>query len=497
MVMGLVFDDITICKVSVGEETQDSSNVHIEENFFVNDEPKDKLNSNEVKWLDIINKDNHENNGASKGIDSCFDNEILMNQKEIRTNQSSAREIDIKDTEYENDGSDSHTREHFLNFEAGMLLSQDEFNVDGEINQSELVINNLKDQPNITLPSIQESNDNQNDLINIYTKNEAEEIDFEKNNEQVFHGEPDFVDGVTDSSAKERQPDEEVKFVLLSDLAARKKRGLGKLQCDQCDAKFHTKHYLSRHVKNVHIRIFNSCGTFVCQYCEQQFKTSSKKYTHEKFDCPKGERKTDDFVQCPLCNYKTRRINSGYLRRHIRFYHDKVYDHVCEVCGYKAIRADVLEKHVLSVHEGRKYPCDICGKELTSEDALRVHDRAYHKLEVITCKLCHYQTHTKPKMKQHHESKHLGIRYQCEECESKYTNEQNLQEHILIKHKGKKYPCKSCSSVSASRSALNQHMKTIHQKIRLDCPQCETTHRSKSFAFCIFSFFLSIYGKGF
>lgn len=57
-------------------------------------------------------------------------------------------------------------------------------------------------------------------------------MDFAKNNEQVFCGEPDrvvdFVECITDYSAKQKQPDEEVEFVLLQDLATTKKRGLWK-----------------------------------------------------------------------------------------------------------------------------------------------------------------------------------------------------------------------------------------------------------------------------
>ena len=270
----------------------------------------------------------------------------------------------------------------------------------------------------------------------------------------------------------------EPKVLLLSDIPTRKGKDQGSIGCNKCDSKLMSTGSLSRHMKTVHAAFSE---IFDCKLCGKVFARKDTMQLHERRFCMKGERRKDDqFVQCTYCDYRIPRTRAGDLKDHIRFYHDKIYENVCDLCGYKAIKNGILKKHIASVHENRKYPCETCGQDLSSPDALRVHDKAIHNIKQLSCDLCEFKSSSNTGLNQHKETKHIGIRYTCEDCEAEYTQPTALKNHILSKHKGVKYPCDKCSVMFSSLSALNVHRKSMHFNIRINCPFCETTHASKS-----------------
>ena len=66
-------------------------------------------------------------------------------------------------------------------------------------------------------------------------------------------------------------------------------------KCDECDdwtTKY--KHCLTRHIENVHSKLFK------CNYCRQKFKTKDDQLLHEKTKHPN--------LHCTICNSKNEHV---------------------------------------------------------------------------------------------------------------------------------------------------------------------------------------------
>ena len=199
--------------------------------------------------------------------------------------------------------------------------------------------------------------------------------------------------------------------------------------------------------------------------CDEELK-DAKNLKKNYFQVNKMTNKSEDqghFIQCPHCNYETPGLNKSNMRVHIRFYHDKIYDHVCPLCGYKAIKNNILKQHILSVHENKKYSCSECGKELSSPGAVKKHIQTVHTaVEHHNCTECDYSTTNKNRLKTHINGQHNGIRYECEECGASYGMEASLKIHNQSKHDNVKHICNYCGKSFSAASSLIFHKKTKH-----------------------------------
>ena len=439
--MGLVFDNFTICRME-GEDAK-----------------------NETTALTTDHVDNQDGDN---------------NEGEVKTNDE--METEESNTAYEDgENSDSITftdaDESVLDFplsDLGLKFNEDN-NLSDIRYQIEVELGISDETANCTEKGSSVEVGISDETVNCTEKESSVEFGISDEIITFTEGEPS---GGTNASDVNNQSEVSQRVLSLSEIPRRKGRGRGSMQCDECESKFLSSGSLSRHVRTVHGVVSD---LFECKFCGKKFARKDVMIIHEQNSCNKGERRKDDeYVQCSFCDYKIPRRNLGNLKSHIKFYHDKIYDHVCDLCGYKAIKGSILKQHMLSVHENKKYPCETCGKVFTSPGAVIKHDQTFHNINYVFCDLCDFSTVNKTRMKHHKNTKHMGISYKCEQCESEYTHAGSLKEHILIKHKGVKFPCDSCSVICSSVSALNLHRKTIHFNIRLNCPHCETTHATKT-----------------
>ena len=106
----------------------------------------------------------------------------------------------------------------------------------------------------------------------------------------------------------------------------------------------------------------------------------------------------------------------------------------CDHCQKKFSQKPALEKHVESVHEGKKeFKCKECEKKFTQSSNMKAHIAAVHEKK---------KPHT------------------CEICDAKFPNRQSLSNHTAHKHSGEKpYKCSICDKKSFSlQKGLNRHI---------------------------------------
>ena len=91
----------------------------------------------------------------------------------------------------------------------------------------------------------------------------------------------------------------------------------------------------------------------------------------------KTKKKSEKNRHCHICDYKPKNIYN--LKEHKRYYHDKIYDHVCKICGSKAINSSSLKMHVKTQHLEQKSSCEECSIEHRNPSSLSHHMRNIHK----------------------------------------------------------------------------------------------------------------------
>ena len=145
------------------------------------------------------------------------------------------------------------------------------------------------------------------------------------------------------------------------------KRERDKVCCDLCGKNFQFLSLLNSHINNVHEK------DQTCHSCE---KTFSKKYFQEHV---KIYHKKEREMMCEICSklFSQRK----HLKTHIKVVHKKERDYVCQDCGRPFGRADKLKEHRRIVHEGIKdHKCNFCGKLFARLDYLKKHIKSFHEV---------------------------------------------------------------------------------------------------------------------
>lgn len=102
------------------------------------------------------------------------------------------------------------------------------------------------------------------------------------------------------------------------------------------------------------------------------------------------------------------------LRAHMTNKHGSTA--ICEKCGFKTLRWDVLQNHRRNAHL-KKHPTNDLGGTTRYQ-----------------CDECPYLANHPSSVKKHKQVKHEGLRYRCDQCDNSFTVKDNLLKHIKSKH---------------------------------------------------------------
>jgi len=132
--------------------------------------------------------------------------------------------------------------------------------------------------------------------------------------------------------------------------------------CPECCKSFNTKGSLHHHMKVHEEEKIRGNGEWICQNCPREFGNSTDLNAHTCAICEQCQKpfKSEDLLRCHYkshkekekmcryCPYKTS-VNN-ILLRHERFYHEEIFDYVCQDCGHKSISKEKLKRHRNSMH---------------------------------------------------------------------------------------------------------------------------------------------------
>lgn len=188
-------------------------------------------------------------------------------------------------------------------------------------------------------------------------------------------------------------------------------------------------------------------------------------------------------------------LRQSHLQHHIKSAHSDVRDYTCEWdgCGKSFITATRLKRHH-ATHEGReKFTCNIdgCGQTFRKHGTLQKHVKTVHEgKKAFECQflgedgnLCGQGFDTLGKLRAHEGRVHGGKRFWCSMCFSDTTGRETaieqlsregtagfstyteLQEHMKINHPPQ---CETCGLNCNSQRELKNHIEVRHGVSSLD-----------------------------
>ena len=355
--------------------------------------------------------------------------------------------------------------------------------------------------------------DKMNHQINI--KNEP--LDTEEMQEADFELDEPMSDEDFDESAEFLEP-VEVDFpqVKVEEKKEPTEKDLAIVQCYFCcelmEKRYIKKHLLELHKEKPRKNYYGEPRPFKCHNCNMALKTEISKNRHVCF-MPELKGKT-----CPICNQTQRskrelerhmikhsearpfecnqcdmkfKTNST-LKCHVARMHEKVYSHVCSLCGDKFLtRSDLTRHEATHVNDKHKvdgkYKCDKCNVGFPNYHSLAKHNTQIHEKlsdKTMTCEYCgkilgNYRSYTNHINQTHPSDEVLNaVKCNCDKCEKTFENSTDLNNHLKeCLETSKNLKCPFCMSTEEKKNYVNsvaliKHIAESHRKIVWVCDLC-------------------------
>ncbi|XP_063630677.1 zinc finger protein 93-like [Cydia splendana] len=240
--------------------------------------------------------------------------------------------------------------------------------------------------------------------------------------------------------------------------------------CDICGQRFYSKVGLRGHIYQFHTE------SYVCEYCDQEFKGSTNYYENHKKQCALTKR---DFKcnECPASFDSFKFLTNHNKRRHIQ----EIYP--CNLCTKTFLTDGKLKEHTVKVHSGlqnrnrRSFTdCVICEKKFDTRADLKRHIRTHGPNAKFPCRTCNIEFDTLKKLHVHRR-KHVKSyceRVQCNVCNMELQAaclSQHMLRHAVESGEAPAYSCDVCGKTCSSQVYLRYH-KQSHMK-PTPCPICE------------------------
>ncbi|XP_053373438.1 zinc finger protein OZF-like isoform X2 [Mercenaria mercenaria] len=225
------------------------------------------------------------------------------------------------------------------------------------------------------------------------------------------------------------------------------RNGLRPCVCEECGKSYKDNGSLSCHKKSHDIK------ESVCPVCSKAFMCMSYLKIHMKTHS--SERK----FKCEICS-KTF-VQKSHLNKHIKCIHDKIKDHVCDVCDKAFSDKWKLVLHKRNHTNERPYVCEICRKTFKDGSYLNIHIRYHTGARPYACLQCDKTFVQAIDMKRHSLVHKEELPYKCKICNHKSRLESNMRVHIKI-HAGAVYTCNVCRRDFSTSNSRDRHMNTQH-----------------------------------
>ncbi|XP_011502416.1 PREDICTED: centrosome-associated zinc finger protein CP190 [Ceratosolen solmsi marchali] len=183
--------------------------------------------------------------------------------------------------------------------------------------------------------------------------------------------------------------------------------------------------------------------------------------------------------KCIKCNLDEKYTNYFMYRRHMQDVHGEKFDsRICEYCGYKATKRNILLYHMYTKHnvsriKNTSFPkCQECSYIALSESLLIKHQIS-HKHRPTTLSLQKFTTES----------------IKCVQCEKDFTDVTELALHEItsghgtsLKNKKKKHYCTYCGKQFLKINNLKIHIDCQHKNIQKieDCSNIPTLSEPSS-----------------
>ena len=193
---------------------------------------------------------------------------------------------------------------------------------------------------------------------------------------------------------------------------------------------------------------------YECEFCEKEFKSSSKLARHIKQQHKKSKKEEDESASdsdedknrrydCTDCTKTFKK--PSLLARHVKVHDPNKRPHECDKCQkrfptqvalvrHDILHSDLVERSTIARTEPQDFVCVVCPRTFKSPDSLSAHIKA-HKPDVnlseYSCRICNESFVSLHDLVKHSKNHIENATHQCVICNRMFTMGDELIDHML------------------------------------------------------------------